>query len=163
MLVFVRVLQIPFQVVSDAWRLDQAIVPGRLEHVDPGYASYIGMLLMDHRYNNPIVNVFVHVVCADMMKSVALQKDTVRLRRYELLAMPVAVQMNKDLRDEIVKLIRGRRKRQIQFRWWLASMLALNKVLRAYRRDVLQAEKKKKEGAVDNLYEEYFNSIDSTA
>ena len=168
-LVLIRLVQLPFKVITDIWRLDRSIVPGRLEHVDPAYSSYIGMVIMDHTYNNPIVNVFVHIVCADMMKRTELIKSTLGLSKNDSLSLSLSslsssssspsidggdIDPKKRKRYEIVK--KERRSKQIQFKWWLYTILALNKPLRGCRRHAIVNEKEKieeREKAIMKLIE----------
>ena len=85
-LVVIRMLNLPFMLITDLWRLDRSILPKSQEHHDPGYASYVGMLMEDHAHNNPIVVSFVHVVVAERLQCLQILRRDLGLLKRETLS-----------------------------------------------------------------------------
>eukprot|EP01113_Clastostelium_recurvatum_P020040 TRINITY_DN2371_c5_g1_i6.p1 TRINITY_DN2371_c5_g1~~TRINITY_DN2371_c5_g1_i6.p1 ORF type:complete len:1315 (-),score=277.16 TRINITY_DN2371_c5_g1_i6:52-3945(-) len=61
-------------------RMDESMADPSVEHVDPGYGSYVSMLMIDHMYNNPIFTVFTDMLIK-RMKDVRLHRKESLLSR----------------------------------------------------------------------------------
>lgn len=108
-------------------RLDVSPMPGpdgNLYTLDAGFASYIAMLRMDHRYNNPVNVVFFEILLT-------------RLRQVRFLSRRWAVLATPARHSQALDVVQGEMKDESLARWaspWLLPMLSVEGASTARRR-----------------------------
>jgi len=128
-------------------RMDTSFLGKDEEYLDPGYNSYVSMMLVDHLHTNPVVNALMYKFVADM-KEIRSERKKIFLEKSQnkkeaaggstpltVLSIHVAEE-DEGAYEKISKKSDAKylRRLQISFRWWLMVTLHNNPSLRALRK-----------------------------
>mmetsp|Transcript_39992 Transcript_39992/g.93810 ORF Transcript_39992/g.93810 Transcript_39992/m.93810 type:complete len:199 (+) Transcript_39992:532-1128(+) len=105
-------------------RVDTSLLPKTFEFMDTAYASYVGMVCIDHNHNHPVAVVFSSFL-------VDLLKTRRRAQKAALRGLEIPLD---DLRARWTSNHGAISKARLQQRFWLYVILSQNPSLITYRR-----------------------------
>eukprot|EP00026_Physarum_polycephalum_P000348 Phypoly_transcript_00348.p1 GENE.Phypoly_transcript_00348~~Phypoly_transcript_00348.p1 ORF type:complete len:1697 (+),score=190.35 Phypoly_transcript_00348:144-5093(+) len=121
-----------------AIRMDAPLLREENDHMDYGFKAYMGMLLMDHKHNNPILIQFTTILIDEMKKERKKRKKNV---------LKYAKEKWKNDKETLIPIVGEsidfygvpdtKTRSRIIHRWWLLITLHNNPQLQALRKHAL--------------------------
>jgi len=135
---FVRLFLAGFWTLIKFGRMDTSLLNVQFADLDFGYSAYVGMLLIDHDHNNPVLLVLTDLLCQDM-RAKRIENDT----KAELVDETSPLIVTPEDPATTKNKEKTKKNKRAKTRWWLLLTLHNNPSLLAHRKRVLEKQKKR--------------------
>eukprot|EP01112_Ceratiomyxa_fruticulosa_P003498 TRINITY_DN1383_c0_g1_i7.p1 TRINITY_DN1383_c0_g1~~TRINITY_DN1383_c0_g1_i7.p1 ORF type:complete len:966 (+),score=162.26 TRINITY_DN1383_c0_g1_i7:178-2898(+) len=121
-------------------RMDSSLAEVKKAHIDMGYAAHISMAYLDHTNNNPVLQVFTHLLTKEM-KATRLERKVKLVKKATTFSFdgksvktPLLLAAEDENAKNSTHYYPAKRRNQIIFRWWLFVTLHNNPSIRNTRK-----------------------------